>query len=358
MEKIYVNTGSRPYYIYITRKDWQPFATILNDHVRAKKLLVICDENVYPLYYPTLDDILTRHGYEHSVVIIPPGENSKSLQWAQYLYTATLDAHLDRQSSIIALGGGVVGDISGFIAATYMRGIGLIQIPTTLLAQIDSSIGGKVAVNHPAAKNIIGSFYQPHMVYINVDTLNSLPRREFAGGMAELIKYGCIWSFEFFNWIEENIESILALNTDTLMHAIHKSCEIKSRIVEADETEEDIRVILNFGHTIGHAIEAATDYKHYTHGEGVALGMVYEAKLAHCLGLIELKYVEQLIKLLKRCSLPTKLKEIDSNLIIDKMALDKKNHGDTIVFVLPTGAGTVDTFTDIDNNLLYEVLSN
>lgn len=357
MEKIYVNTGSRPYYIYIIENNWEPLITALSSCVKSRKFFVICDENVYPLYYPTLDKLLTKHEYEHNVVVIPPGESSKSLECANYLYTEALNAHLDRQSTIIALGGGVVGDISGFIAATYMRGIGFIQIPTTLLAQIDSSIGGKVAVNHPAAKNIIGSFYQPNLVYINVNTLNTLPKREFVGGMAELIKYGYIWDIEFLNWIEKNIDSILSLNTNTLIHAIRRACEIKSHIVERDEKEEGLRVILNFGHTIGHAIEAATNYKTYIHGEAIALGMVYEVKLANRLGLIEKNYVYRLIQLLEKCSLPTKLSGIDSSLLIDKMSLDKKNRGGNIIFILPTGAGAVDLYTDIDNTLLHEVLS-
>ncbi len=358
MKKIYVDTCSRPYHIYITQKDWNPFIEYLGECVRSKKLLVVCDENVYRLYYPIMDNMLSKYGYKHSVAVVPPGEDTKSLKHANSLYTAALDAHLDRDSTIIALGGGVVGDLAGFIAATYMRGIGFIQIPTTLLAQIDSSIGGKVAVNHPNAKNIIGAFYQPSMVYINIDTLTTLPRQEFTGGLAELIKYGYIWDGDFLEWLEDNIDGILAYDVDTLSYAIYKACTIKSHIVEMDEDEQGIRAILNFGHTVGHAIEAATGYKVYTHGEGVALGMVYETKIAYNLGLIDYNYVRKLIHLLERCSLPTKLHGIDSSILIDKMVLDKKNRGDNIVFILPTGTGKVDSFSDIDINMLNSVLQD
>lgn len=357
MNKIYVDTGHRPYYIYITKESWHPFIEHLQQCIHSKKLLVICDENVHRLYYPSLNHILNEYDYEHSVAVIPPGETTKSLKWAEELYTAALNAKLDRQSAIVALGGGVVGDISGFIAATYMRGIDFVQIPTTLLAQIDSSIGGKVAVNHFAAKNIIGTFYQPATVYINIDTLKTLPEREFISGLAELIKYGYIWDHEFLNWIIDNIDSILAQDIEALQCAIYRACKIKSHIVSMDETEQGIRAILNFGHTIGHAVEASTGYSKYTHGEGVAMGMVYESELAYELGLIDRHYVDELITLLKKCSLPTKVEGIDSSTLIDKMALDKKNRQGDIVFILPTGAGKVDIFSGIDKELIYSILS-
>lgn len=337
--------------------NWHPFIEHLQNCISSKKLFIVCDKNVYKLYYSTLDHILARYEYEYSVIVVPPGETTKSLRWAEKLYTAALNLKLDRQSTIIALGGGVVGDIAGFIAATYMRGIDFVQIPTTLLAQIDSSIGGKVAVNHFAAKNIIGAFHQPSMVYINIDTLKTLPQREFVSGLAELIKYGYIWDYEFLNWIMDNIDHILEQDIEALQYAIYRACKIKSHIVGMDETEQGIRAILNFGHTIGHAIEAATGYQRYTHGEGVAIGMVYESELAYELGFIDRQYVDGLIDLLRRCSLPTKIAGIDNSTLIDKMALDKKNRQGDIVFILPTGAGKVDIFSDIDNSLLYLILS-
>lgn len=357
MDKIYVDTGHSSYYIHLIEDQWKPFVQHLDGCTKSQKLLIICDDNVHNLYYGDLDHVLAGTGYEYRVVVIPHGEATKSLKWAERLYTEALNAKLDRQSTIVALGGGVVGDIAGFIAATYMRGINFIQIPTTLLAQIDSSIGGKVAVNHTQAKNIIGAFYQPSMVYINIDTLSTLPEREFLSGLAELIKYGYIWDSNFLTWLMENMDSILAQDPKALRYSIYRACQIKSHIVGMDETEQGIRAILNFGHTIGHAIEAATDYEKYTHGEAVAIGMIYEAKLAYELGLIEKDYMEGLIALLERCSLPTKVENLDAITLIDKMTLDKKNIQGDIVFILPTGAGKVEIYSNIDRKLLYSTLT-
>lgn len=357
MDRVHVTTDQRSYYIHIVEDDWSTFVKSLDGAVQSKKLLIICDDNVHRLYYPSLDNILTQAEYEHKVAVIPHGETTKNLEWAEVLYTAALNAKLDRQSTIIALGGGVVGDIAGFIAATYMRGINFVQIPTTMLAQIDSSVGGKVAVNHPKAKNIIGAFYQPSMVYVNIDTLTTLPKREYLSGLAELIKYGYIWDYEFLNWLVDNIDNILSQDMKTLQYAIHRACEIKAHIVSMDETEQGLRAILNFGHTIGHAVEAATDYRKYTHGEGVSIGMVYESKLAYAMGLIDGAYVDELVALLKRCSLPTDIEGIDSTILIDKMAMDKKNRQGDIVFILPTDAGKVDVFSGVDLELLHSILS-
>lgn len=350
-----VNLPVAPYSIHITN-GWEQVPLFLEKSIEGKKLLVISDENVYQLYFHKVQPLLTNSPFKIHWAIIPPGENSKNLAMAETLYTKALEAGLDRSSSIIALGGGVVGDLAGFIAATYMRGINLIQIPTTLLAQIDSSVGGKVAVNHPLAKNIIGSFYQPKGVYINTQTLYDLPPREFSTGMAELIKYGFIWDESLLPWLEDNIKLLMKRNEDILTYAIYESCRIKADIVEQDEKENGLRAILNFGHTVGHAIESVTGYSRYTHGEAVALGMLCEVLLAHRMGLVRVSLVDRLMALLKQANLPIKIPSIDIDNLIGVMAHDKKNMGGDIVFVLPTGIGKVDIFTKLDNKLLRQVL--
>ncbi len=289
--------------------------------------------------------------------VIPAGESSKSLNIYETLITKALQHGLNRKSAIIALGGGVTGDLAGFAAATYMRGIDFIQIPTSLLAQVDSSVGGKVAVNHTLAKNIIGAFYQPEFVYINVSTLTTLPKREFSSGMAEIIKHGFIYDEVFLKSLDEDMDKLMSLDFAVLAEAIKNSCRIKAQIVEQDEKENGIRAILNFGHTIGHAIEAVAGYDKYTHGEAVSLGMVYESLIAREMGLIDDDYVERLRFMLHRANLPTAMTDLDTDKLIQKMSFDKKNQDNRITFVLPTDYGKVEIFKNIGNNLIKRVLN-
>lgn len=278
---------------------------------------------------------------------------------AQALYTKAIESRLDRSSSIVALGGGVVGDLAGFVASTYMRGIGFVQIPTTLLSQVDSSVGGKVAVNHPLGKNIIGSFYQPKIVYINANTLLTLPSREFSSGMSELIKYGFIWDENFLNWLESKLDSIMAKDEKIIVKAIEWACNIKARVVEQDEKEKGLRAILNFGHTVGHAIEAVSNYSKYTHGEAVALGMICESRLAAKMGLIDDNLLARLIDLIEKAGLPTSLDEqLPVESLIKAMQHDKKNISDRIAFVLPVATGKVDVFRNVDIKLIQELLND
>lgn len=347
------------YNIHIFSKGWAQIGPLLKELLKGNKLLVVTDENVASLYLDELKKQLVSYGYQVSTAIIPPGERSKSLDMAQSLYTKAIEARLDRSSSIVALGGGVVGDLAGFVASTYMRGIGFVQIPTTLLSQVDSSVGGKVAVNHPLGKNIIGSFYQPKIVYINVDTLSSLPAREFSAGMAELIKYGFIWGESFLNWLETNLDAIMAKDERILVKAIEWACNIKAQVVGQDEKEKGLRAILNFGHTVGHAIEAVSNYSKYSHGEAVALGMICESKLAAEMGLIDDKLVNRLIALLKKAGLPTSLYEqLSVEALIKSMEYDKKNVSDSITFVLPVAAGKVDVFRNLDRKLILQILND
>ena len=263
---------------------------------------------------------------------------------------------MDRDSLFIALGGGVVGDLAGFTASTYMRGVPYLQIPTSLLAQVDSSVGGKTAVNHPLGKNMIGSFYQPKGVLINTDTLKSLPVRQISTGLAEVIKYGVIADKNLFSYLEENIEKVFSFDDKVLNHIIYKSCTIKAKIVAQDEKDKGIRGILNFGHTIGHAIEAETSFTEYTHGESVAIGMVAEAELAQLLGLIDKGFVDRLKNLLLKAKLPIKLPNLETDRLIKHMQRDKKNKIGKIVFVLPTKLGRVEMFDNIEYVRLAQIL--
>jgi 3-dehydroquinate synthase len=324
--------------------------------LRGKKMLIITDENVYDLYHNPVKQAFSSWGIEVVTSVVPPGESSKSLQQAEKLYTAALQANLDRHSLITALGGGVIGDLAGFIASTYMRGIPFIQIPTSLLAQVDSSIGGKVAVNHPSAKNVIGSFYQPECVLMNVAALKTLTGREFSSGMAELIKHGIIRNEAFLTWLEANQAALAARENSLLAQAIHRSCEIKSEIVKRDERETGLRAVLNFGHTVGHAIEAASGYETFTHGEAVSMGMIVEAHIARLLGLISPEYLSRILKILAGADLPIVLPDLDNRLLLKWMQHDKKNVQDRVVFVLPTAPGKAEIFRDVQIDVVLEAL--
>ena len=256
---------------------------------------------------------------------VPEGESSKSLQQTGSIYDRLLEMNCDRKSALIALGGGVIGDLTGFIAATYQRGIPFVQIPTTLLAQVDSSVGGKTAVNHPRGKNMIGAFYQPKLVVIDLDTLQTLPKKEFRAGLAEVVKYGVIADAKLFNFIEDNTKEILSLNSDCLEHIIETSCAIKAGVVEKDERENRHRMILNFGHTFAHSIETLTNYTEYLHGEALAIGMVQAAWLSVETGRCAPEDVPMRItSLLKKIGLPTQPPDLKSKSIIESMYYDKK----------------------------------
>ncbi|RKL62175.1 3-dehydroquinate synthase [Thermoanaerobacteraceae bacterium SP2] len=346
MERINVNLGKRSYPIFIEHGILGNISKIVREYFSDRKILVITDSNVVDLYARQIAAGLENEGFQTFVEVVPAGEVSKSLARAEDLYNAALDHRLDRKSAILALGGGVVGDLAGFIAATYMRGIGFIQVPTTLLAQVDSSVGGKVAVNLPRAKNIVGAFYQPKLVIIDPDTLLSLPEREFAEGLAEVIKYGIIRDEDFFRWLEQYIKN-LRQNTADLVHAIKRSCEIKAEIVSEDEAECGLRMVLNFGHTVGHALEAVFGYGTLLHGEAVALGMVFEAKIALNRGLIDERTflrIEGLVKSAVPKDLPHRP---DPDSLIESMSFDKKNLNEKITFILPERLGRVGVYSDI-----------
>ncbi|HHT9150123.1 MAG TPA: 3-dehydroquinate synthase, partial [Candidatus Wujingus californicus] len=293
MEMIRVNLSSNSYNIYIDKGLLERIGDTLVKEKAPCKTLLITDKNIEKIYGNIVAESLIRNKFDVRIVSLKPGEDQKTLETAITLYDACFDHKLDRHSMIIALGGGVVGDISGFVASTFMRGIPFIQIPTSLLAQVDSSIGGKVAVNHPKGKNMIGSFYQPKAVFIDTDALSTLPAVEFVVGLVEVIKYGVIRNAELFEYIEKHLHDILQLNHTALLKIIADSCQIKTGVVEEDEKEVYLRAILNYGHTIGHAIETLTNYNKYRHGEAIAIGMLYATKIAVEIGLTNNKVYER-----------------------------------------------------------------
>jgi 3-dehydroquinate synthase len=304
------------------------------DLPKAAAAVVVSNTTVAPLFYPRVRDALLQRYETVHLVELPDGESFKTWQTLNLIFDAMLSAACDRKTVLFALGGGVVGDIAGFAASCYMRGVPFVQLPTTLLAQVDSSVGGKTAVNHPLGKNMIGAFYQPVRVIVDLETLGSLPDREFSAGLAEVIKYGPIADLEFFAWLETHLDALLAREPAPLVHAIRRSCEIKGQVVGLDEREAGLRVILNFGHTFGHAIEAGLGYGEWLHGEAVGCGMVLAADLSRRLGLIDESFASRLVRLIERARLPTKAPALGVARFLSLMRLDKKTVAGEVQFVV------------------------
>jgi 3-dehydroquinate synthase len=357
MEKIRVELGERSYNIMIGNGILKDIGKTLAKFEFSKKVALLSNPTVYDLYGKTVSGSLKGSGYDLTEVLIPDGEEYKSLAYTEKIYESLLKAKLDRKSALIALGGGVIGDITGFAASTYMRGIDFIQVPTTLLAQVDSSVGGKTGVNHPLGKNMIGTFWQPRLVCIDTATLETLSRREFLSGLGEVIKYGVIWDKEFFAFLETNRDKILQLDPASLTHIIRRSCEIKSDVVSKDERESGLRAILNYGHTIGHALETLTGYKKYLHGEAVTIGMYMEAKLSHQLGLIGKTEVLRIRALIASYDLPSEMPgEIEIRDLFETMQIDKKTVAGKMHFVLPEKVGSVRIHSEISAEDIKKLL--
>lgn len=322
----------------------------------ASKIAVVTNKTVYDLYSTQLSQMLP---VEPDFVYVGDGEEYKNLESFALIVDDLIAMKHDRRSLLIALGGGVVGDIAGFVAATYQRGINLVQVPTTLLSQVDSSIGGKTAVNHERGKNLIGAFYQPKLVVIDTKTLLSLPQRVYIEGLAEVVKYGIIRDVQFFEWVEENVELLLLRDQETLVHAVKSSCVTKSSIVESDEKESNLRLILNFGHTFGHGIENALGYGTLLHGEAVAIGMVLASDLSERLGLVSAEVTERIERLLKRLTLPTKLpRQASVAKVLAAMKYDKKAFGNQQRHILVREIGSVSVETDIEPVVVEDTLQN
>lgn len=323
MRTLNVALGDRAYPIHIGR-GLLADASLLLPHLETRRAFVVTNDVVAPLYLDGLRAALEAGGIDVGCVVLPDGESHKDWATLNLVFDALLQTRCERSTTLIALGGGVIGDMGGFAAATYQRGMPFIQIPTTLLAQVDSSVGGKTAINHPLGKNMIGAFYQPRLVLADIDTLNTLADRELSAGLAEIIKYGLISDLPLFEWLETNVERLLERDPEALAFAIERSCANKAEVVAADETEQGARAMLNLGHTFGHAIEAGMGYGEWLHGEGVAAGTMMATTLSQRLGMIAPADVTRIAALFERAKLPVRGPQLPVSRYLDLMASDKK----------------------------------
>jgi 3-dehydroquinate synthase len=374
MKPVRVNLGQRSYDIVVTSGDLTPSSPSLPGQgagglsafakvrSRGTTALVVTDENVQAHAKPVAES-LSAIGFQSPLTVLPPGEAQKSLSVASGLYDRLVEMHADRDTLIVAVGGGVIGDLAGFVAATYARGLPLLMVPTTLLAMVDSSVGGKVGVNHPKAKNMIGAFHQPCGVWIDTDFLSTLPDREYKSGLAEVVKYGVILDVDLFTYLENHIEAILERAADVLRHLVARCCRLKADIVERDEREETgLRAVLNYGHTFAHAFETVSGYGTWLHGEAVAAGMVCASRLAERRGLVPGEFTARQQRLLARFGLPTDFRSLGESgtlsidALLEAMRSDKKARAGRLRFVLPRRLGEVDLFDDISEEEIRNLL--
>ncbi|MFB3894705.1 MAG: 3-dehydroquinate synthase [bacterium] len=355
-KKIMVKLAKRSYPIYIEPGLLTQIHRYIKKLSIGKQIALITNPTVGNLYAETVKSELCQAGLQPVIFAIPDGEWYKNLDVVRDLYSRLLEQGFDRNSAIVALGGGVIGDLAGFVAATYLRGIPFIQIPTTLLAQVDSSVGGKVGVNLLEGKNLVGSFYQPILVLIDPTVLTTLPERELKSGLAEVIKHGVIYDTAFFGWLEKNIPQILDLDLQCLTTIIARSCEIKAEVVSLDEIEHGLRAILNFGHTIGHAIETLTGYERYRHGEAVAIGMVAAGKLAQSITRFNPQESIRLINLINATGLPTAIPNLAISKFLDTIYRDKKITNHMLRMVLPQKLGQVKIINDISEKQIIQTI--
>ncbi|MGH8495678.1 MAG: 3-dehydroquinate synthase [Gammaproteobacteria bacterium] len=353
METLEVSLGPRSYPIHIgpgvlSRAD------LFTDRLRGRDVLVVTDETVAPLYLARVRTSLSA--FRAADLILPPGEASKTLETASRVIDALITRGFQRDATVVALGGGVVGDIAGFAAACYQRGIAWLQVPTTLLAQVDSSVGGKTGVNHEAGKNLIGAFHQPVAVIADTDTLATLDERQFRAGLAEVVKYGIICDADFFAWLEMNLTHLLAREPQALAHTIRRSCEIKAAIVASDEREREGRALLNLGHSFGHAIEAVAGYGQWLHGEAVAAGMCMAADMSRRMQSLDDAGAGRIVALLRAAGLPTAASGLNPAQLRTAMSLDKKQLGGRLRLVLVGAIGSAGVTSDFPEPLLDAVL--
>lgn len=348
MQTVHVPLAERGYCIRIGFQTLDGLGGACREARLDGHVLVITDTVVAPLYATQVVRSLERADYTVRTAVMPAGEEHKHVETVSHLYGVALEGALDRRSFIVALGGGVVGDVAGFVAATLLRGLRYVQVPTTIIAQVDSSVGGKTGVDHPRGKNLIGAFHQPSLVWIDTAVLSTLDRRQIRSGLAEIIKYGFIQDADFLTWLENQIERLLALEPEPVAHAVRRCCELKAEIVVRDERETTgLRAVFNFGHTTGHAIETLTGYAGVLHGEGVAIGMVVESVVAREMGLVDSAYVERVRLLCRRAGLPVTVPELDQDALIAAMRRDKKNVGGSIAMTLPDRVGHVALVPDV-----------
>jgi len=358
MRTVRVNLGQRSYNIHIGEGLLGRIGSFLKGRGYSNKVLLVSNPTVSGLYEDMVRESLNTSGFETVRGIIGDGEQFKNLATVSQLYDLALEAQLDRHCPVVALGGGVVGDVAGFVAATYLRGVPFIQVPTTLMAQVDSSVGGKVGVNHPKGKNIIGAFYQPQLVLADVATLQTLPARQIAAGLAEVIKYGAIKDENFFTWLENNMSKLLLGNKDVMIQAVEVSCRIKANVVEEDERENGLRAILNFGHTIGHALETLTEYRTFTHGEAIAIGMVAASNLAQLEGLLAPVDCQRIVNLIRSAGLPVEIPAgFAVEQIMENLKHDKKIKNGRLTLVLLERIGQYCLRRDIPEEDIKKVVA-
>lgn len=338
MQTLTVALGDRAYPIHIGR-DLLDRADLIAPHVRQKKVAIVTNETIAPLYLARLQATLTTLGIVSLPIVLPDGEQFKNWETLNLIFDALLGARCERNTTICALGGGVIGDMTGFAAACYQRGMPFIQVPTTLLSQVDSSVGGKTAINHPLGKNMIGAFYQPKLVLADIATLDTLPDRELKAGLAEVIKYGLIRDLPFFEWLEKNLEALLARDSGALIEAVHRSCANKAKVVAADEKESGERALLNLGHTFGHAIETGMGYGEWLHGEAVAAGTLMAVALSCRLGWLSVADMARIEAIFLRAGLPVRGPKLPTDTYLELMQHDKKVLDGRLRLVLMTAIG-------------------
>jgi 3-dehydroquinate synthase len=356
MQRLSIDLGERSYDILIGRGLRKRAGELLKAAFDPSRVVVITHPSINSLYGEEVMENFVAQGWATDIIEVPEGESSKNLSQAEKLYDHLLELNCDRKSVLVALGGGVIGDLVGFVAATYQRGIPFIQVPTTLLSQVDSSVGGKTAVNHPKGKNMIGVFYQPRLVVVDLETLKTLPSNEYRAGLAEIVKYGVISDASLFEFLEAHCKEILSLDLECLSHIIETSCAIKAAVVEKDERESRYRMILNFGHTVGHAIESLTDYSSFIHGEAVAIGMVRAAKLSHSMGKCSEEVPKRLEALLKKLGLPVEMPKLESSAVIESLYHDKKTMDHKIKFILVKEIGSIEIVDHMPEAEILKVL--
>ncbi|MFB0527773.1 MAG: 3-dehydroquinate synthase [bacterium] len=357
MKTVKVGLGEKSYDILIGHP-LDEIGRILKKYTKGIKSLIVTNPTIAEYYLETVEKSLQEAGFQVFVTQVPDGEEHKSQAEASRLYTKCVEYRLERESIIVGLGGGVIGDLAGYVAATFMRGLPIVQVPTTLLAQVDSSVGGKVAVNLPEGKNLVGSFYQPFLVYIDLAVLKTLPVEEMEAGMAEVIKYGIILDKNFFEYLEEKIGRLKEVDLEVLEKVVARCCGLKTGVVEKDEREKGLRSILNFGHTLGHALEALTDYKKYKHGEAVAIGMVGACKIAERMGMLKKEARDRIEHLIGKAGLPGRIgMKLSVDDIIKVLSLDKKVRAGKVRFVLPETIGRVVVRNDVPEDIVRNVFT-
>jgi 3-dehydroquinate synthase len=357
METVRLDLGERSYPIHIgARLLAQP--ELIVPHLAQPRAAVVTNPTVGAFYLEPLSASLRSAGVDVIPISVPDGEQHKNWETLNSIFDALLARRAERKTTLIALGGGVVGDLTGFAAATYLRGVPFIQIPTTLLAQVDSSVGGKTGINHPLGKNMIGAFYQPKLVLADTATLDTLPARELAAGLAEVIKYGLILDRSFFDWLEASMSKLVARDPAALAHAVRRSCELKAQVVGQDERESGARALLNLGHTFGHAIEAGLSYGTWLHGEAVAAGSVLAARLSQRMGMLSQADVARILALLRRAQLPVAAPNLGVDRYLELMGLDKKVEGGKLRLILLRRIGEAYVTADFPEPALREVLAS